>query len=91
MSHVYADLVREGWLVTRPGSWLVAVRPAGSTGEEAGKPANLDDLIDLIVRFAQEHAYSLQQVATRFRERLLEEPNENEGCDASVSLYNLPS
>jgi GntR family transcriptional regulator len=74
VSHVYADLVREGWLVTRRGSRLVAVQPAGRTSEVAGKPANLDDLIGLIVRFAHEHAYSLQQVATRVRDRLLAEP-----------------
>lgn len=74
VSHVYADLVREGWLVTRRGSRLVAVQPAVSASEGAGKPANLDDLIGLIVRFAQEHAYSLQQVATRVRDRLLAEP-----------------
>jgi len=74
VSHVYADLVREGWLVTRRGSRLVAVQPAGNASKEAGKPANLDDLIGLIVRFAQEHAYSLQQVATRVRDRLLAEP-----------------
>jgi DNA-binding transcriptional regulator YhcF (GntR family) len=74
VSHVYADLVREGWLVTRRGSRLVAVQPAGNAGKEAGKPANLDDLIGLIVRFAQEHSYSLQQVATRVRDRLLAEP-----------------
>jgi len=74
VSHVYADMVREGWLVTRRGSRLVAVQPARRSSEGAGKPANLDDLIGLIVRFAQEHAYSLQQVATRVRERLLAEP-----------------
>jgi DNA-binding transcriptional regulator YhcF (GntR family) len=74
VSHVYADLVREGWLITRRGSRLVAVQQAGSASKGAGQPANLDDLIDLIVRFAQEHAYSLQQVATRVRDRLLAEP-----------------
>lgn len=74
VSHVYADLVREGWLVTRRGSRIVAVQPASKASEEAGKPANLDDLIELMVRFAQEHAYSLQQVASRVRKRLLEEP-----------------
>jgi GntR family transcriptional regulator len=74
VSHVYADLVREGWLVTRRGSRVVAVQQAGSSGEDAGKPSNLDDLIDLMVRFAQERGCSLQQLATRVRERLLAEP-----------------
>ena len=74
VSHVYADLVREGWLVTRRGSRLVAVQQAGSTSEDTGKPANLDDLIDRMVRFAQERNYPLQELAIRVRERLLAEP-----------------
>jgi GntR family transcriptional regulator len=74
VSHVYADLVREGWLITRRGSRVVAVQQAGSAGEDEGKPASLDDVIDRMVRFAQERAYPLQQLATRVRERLLAEP-----------------
>jgi GntR family transcriptional regulator len=74
VSHVYADLVREGWLITRRGSRVVAVQQAGGVGEDAGKPANLDDAIDRVVRFAQERGHSLQQLATRIRERLLAEP-----------------
>jgi DNA-binding transcriptional regulator YhcF (GntR family) len=74
VSHVYADLVREGWLVMRRGSRLVAVQQFKGTGANAAKLANLDDLIDVMVRFADEHAYSLQQLATLVRERLLAEP-----------------
>src|SRR5215469_794142 len=74
VSHVYADLVREGWLVTRRGARLVAVQQNGDSRKGRGKPANLDDLINLMVRFANEHAYSMQQLATRVRERLLAEP-----------------
>src|SRR5262245_39689594 len=74
VSHVYADLVREGWLVNRRGSRVVAVQQTGRAMEDAGKPSNLDDLIDLMVRFAQEHTYSLQQLASRVRDRLLAEP-----------------
>src|SRR5215813_12779149 len=51
VSHVYGDLAREGWLVTRRGSRLVAVQHARGINKDA-KPTNLDDLIDLIVRFA---------------------------------------
>jgi len=74
VSHVYADLVREGWLVTRRGRRLVAVQQFKGEGADAAKLANLDDLLDLIVRFADEHTYSLQQLATQVRERLLAEP-----------------
>src|SRR5215472_5865472 len=74
VSHVYGDLTREGWLVTRRGSRLVAVQHRRGANQGAAKPANLDDLIDLIVRFAHEQAYSLQQLAIHVRERLLAEP-----------------
>jgi len=74
VSHVYADLVREGWLVMRRGSRLVAVQQFKGEGADAAKLANLDDLLDFIVRFADEHTYSLQQLATQVRERLLAEP-----------------
>src|SRR5215472_15501232 len=74
VSHVYRDLVREGWLITRRGTRLVAVQKARGAREDAGKPTNLDDLIDLMVRFADEHEYSLQQLAGRVRERLLAAP-----------------
>src|SRR5215472_6433855 len=74
VSHVYADLVREGWLVNRRGSRVVAVQQAGGVGEDAGKPASLDEMIDRMVRFAQERGYPLQRLATRVRERLLAEP-----------------
>src|SRR5262249_42712251 len=49
VSHVYADLVREGWLITRRGSRVVAVQQAGSASEDEGKPASLDDVIDRMV------------------------------------------
>ena len=74
VSHVYADLVRAGWLITRRGSRVVAVQQAGNASEDEGKPASLDDVIDRMVRFAQERGYPLQQLATRVRERLLAEP-----------------
>ena len=74
VSHVYADLVREGWLITRRGSRVVAVQQAGNASEDEGKPASLDDVIDRMVRLAQERGYPLQQLATRVRERLLAEP-----------------
>ena len=74
VSHVYGDLVREGWLVTRRGSRLVAVQQARGPREDAARLTSLDDLIDLMVRLADEHAYSLQQLAARVRERLLAEP-----------------
>jgi DNA-binding transcriptional regulator YhcF (GntR family) len=74
VSHVYAGLVREGWLVNRRGSRVVAVQKAKDARGEAASLANLDDLTDLMVRFAHEHSYSLQQLAARVRERLLAEP-----------------
>jgi GntR family transcriptional regulator len=74
VSHVYADLVREGWLITRRGSRVVAVQQAGNASQDEGKPASLDDVIDRMVQFAQERGYPLQQLATRVRERLLAEP-----------------
>jgi len=36
----------------------------------------LDDLIDFMVRFANEHAFSLQELAARIRERLLAKPGD---------------
>lgn len=74
VSHVYADLVRERWLVNRRGSRVVAVQQAGGVGEDAGKPTSLDDAIDRMVRFAHDRGHSLQQLATGVRDRLLAEP-----------------
>lgn len=73
VSHVYADLAREGWLVTRRGSRLVVVQRARGR-EYAGQAANLDELIDRTVQLAHQRGYSLQQIAARIRERLLAEP-----------------
>jgi DNA-binding transcriptional regulator YhcF (GntR family) len=74
VSHVYADLVRGGWLVNRRGSRVVVVRRGKEKTEDPGEPENLDDLINRTIRLARERGFSLQQVGARIRERLLEQP-----------------
>ena len=74
VARVYADLVREGWLVSRPGSRLVIVEHARAINDNASGADSLDDLIDRTVQLAQKHGYSLQQLAARLQERLLAEP-----------------
>ena len=74
VSHVYAELVHEGWLVRRPGSRLVVVRDTQVAKAEGEHIQDLDDLINRAVFLARERGYSLEQLAARIRERLLAEP-----------------
>jgi GntR family transcriptional regulator len=74
VSHVYAELVHEGWLVQRRGSRLIVVQQAGHTNNDTPKNEDLDHLIDRVIRIANERGFSLQQLAKCFRERLLAEP-----------------
>jgi len=70
---VYTELANERWLVKRPGSRYVVVQ----RGVEKIDPEDIQDLDDLIgrmVRLADQRGYSLQQLAGRIRERLLEQP-----------------
>src|SRR5215471_4470494 len=57
VSHVYADLARDGWLAKRRGARLVVGRSAGNLRMEDF--ADLDDLIDRAIRLARSHGYSL--------------------------------
>jgi GntR family transcriptional regulator len=74
VSHVYADLVRGGWLINRRGSRLVVAQPGRSEKGDAGGFEDLDDLLNLTIRLARERGYSLQQLVTQVRKRLLAEP-----------------
>lgn len=73
VSKVYSELVRAGWLVQRAGAHH-KVLGHGNTPQISGHVSHLDDLIDQTLRLAQSHGYSLQQLANRLRERLLEQP-----------------
>jgi len=72
VSHVYAELVHENWLVGRHGSRLAVVQR--SKGGETTEFKDLDDLINRTIRLAQERGYSLQRLAARVRKRLAEQP-----------------
>ena len=73
VSRVYSELVRAHWLSERHGAHHMVVERKDSRTE--GQPAtDLDDLIDRAINLAREHGYTLQQLATLLRQRLLEEP-----------------
>ena len=75
VSHVYSQLARDGWLAKKRGARRVVGRPAGNSRIEDF--ADLDDLIDRTIRLARSHGYSLQQLTTRVRARLLAEPSDH--------------
>jgi len=74
ISHAYSQLTRDGWLVKKRGSRLVVGQTVKSRMEDF---ADLDDLIDRAIRLARSHGYSLQQLTTRVRARLLAEPSDH--------------
>lgn len=73
VSHVYAELEREGWLVKRPGSHFAVVQ-ATDAAKQPDTFRDLDELIDRTIHLAQERGYTLQQLAHRVRRRLMTEP-----------------
>jgi DNA-binding transcriptional regulator YhcF (GntR family) len=73
VSHVYAELEREGWLVKRPGSHFAVVQ-ASDAAKQPDTFRDLDELIDRTIHLAQERGYTLQQLAHRVRRRLMMEP-----------------
>ena len=74
ISHAYSQLTRDGWLVKKRGSRLVVGQTTKSRIEDF---ADLDDLIDRAIRLARSHGYSLQQLTSRVRARLLAEPSDH--------------
>jgi DNA-binding transcriptional regulator YhcF (GntR family) len=70
VSRAYRELVERKWLVERQGSRHIVVERTKYKPE----PEDLDGLITRTIRVAQESGYSLQQLAARLRERLLERP-----------------
>ena len=74
ISHAYSQLTRDGWLVKKRGSRLVVGQTTKSRIEDF---ADLDDLIDGAIRLARSHGYSLQQLTSRVRARLLAEPSDH--------------
>ena len=72
ISEAYQDLVRRTWLLRHRGSRLV-VAPRSSI-KQVGAGSDLDDLINVTIRTAREVGYSLQDLRTRVRDRLLAEP-----------------
>lgn len=72
VSNVYAELVRERWLVRRRGSRLAVVQRSEEV--DAGEARDLEDIVHRTIRLAQERGYSIQQLADRVHERLLEQP-----------------
>ncbi len=72
VSEAYQELVRRTWLVHRRGSRLVVRKQEPESA--AGTVAALDDLINQTIDAARRCGYSLQQLRTRVRERLMAEP-----------------
>ena len=73
VSKVYAELERAAWLVKRAGTHHMVVERKGSI--KLSLPgSDLDDLSDYIISLAHARGYSLQQLATHLRRRLLEQP-----------------
>jgi DNA-binding transcriptional regulator YhcF (GntR family) len=72
ISEAYQTLVDENFLVRRRGSRMIVRAP-----EQPRKPAphqDLDDLINETVRRAREQGYTIQQLAERVRERMIQQP-----------------
>src|SRR5271157_2568080 len=70
VSRAYAELVERKWLIKRPGSRHMVLERT----KEKPEPEDLEVLINRTIHVAQESGYSLQQLAARLRERLLEQP-----------------
>jgi len=71
VSEAYQELVRREWLTRQRGSKLVV---GLSPVCVENLPSNLDDLINSTIQRARELGYSLQELTTRVRERLAEQP-----------------
>lgn len=72
VSKVYSELARANWLLERAGAHhKVIVRNDSAV---AGGRGDIDSLIDRTVELAHAQGYSLQALAERLRERLLEQP-----------------
>src|SRR5215469_11820466 len=70
VSVAYKELGETKWLVKRRNSRHIVLE---RTKDEPA-PQNVEGLIDRTIHAAQESSYSLQQLAARLRERLLEQP-----------------
>jgi GntR family transcriptional regulator len=74
ISHAYAQLANDGWLIKKRGSRLTVGQIRKSRIEDF---TDLDDLIDRAIRLARNHGYSLQELTARVRARLLAEPSDH--------------
>lgn len=72
VSQAYRDLVEKGLLVRQRGSRLVVRSPEEPLTATPAK--DLDDLINVAVREARRHGFTMQQLRHRLRARLLAEP-----------------
>jgi GntR family transcriptional regulator len=72
VSHVYADLVRRGWLARRKGRRLIVRSQDEFT--RVTRAQDLDAMINAVIRVAREGGHSLQELRQRVRERLLAQP-----------------
>jgi DNA-binding transcriptional regulator YhcF (GntR family) len=70
VSVAYKELVEKKWLIQRRGSRHIVL----DRTEDKSGPEDLEALINRTIQVAQESGYSLQQLAARLRERLLEQP-----------------
>jgi len=70
VSVAYKELVERKWLIKRTGSRHIVLE---RTKDEA-EPQDVEGLINRTIHVAQESGYSLQLLAARLRQRLLEEP-----------------
>jgi len=74
VSAAYQDLVRRTWLLRRRGSRLMVGGAEGGAGARAAPRPELDDLINAVIRLAQQQGHSLQALRDRVRQRLLAQP-----------------
>lgn len=73
ISKVYSELARANWLVEHPGAHHSVVGRKDQVTVSL-PVTDLDDLIDRTISLAQCHGFTLQELAARIRERLLEQP-----------------
>ena len=72
VSGVYRELVREGWLVERPGSHHIVLRQR--TDELKTQFEGPDELADYTIKLAIKNGHPLEHVVSVLRKRLLDVP-----------------
>ncbi len=72
VSKVYSELVREGWLLGRPGTHHRVLGRIEMNEVKAERRVGLDRVVNRSIKLAEQYGYSAEQLAGRLRNRLSE-------------------